>query len=188
MHTRRLTTTALLVAMVFAGCGDAAEEQSPPAAAQDDSATEAAADGASSDWVLDADGYETAGVGDAGDIEAVQGDQVARFRDDCDFIVGVVDTDGSGDWSAHDDLVTESEEFGAARNWEFDPNDDRVLLDLDDSLAKGAKIDAWTHAHLAEYGIGYRVSIDDGCWTPGEDLVLDGDRNGIIDSYQSWGG
>lgn len=140
------------------------------------------------DILLDSDGFATAGVGAAGDVDAVVGDKLERFADGCTYSLGVIDNDASGDWSKPDDLIVESAAFGTEANWQFYVAEDKAILDLDGSLKDGQEVHYWKGAALAQLQIKYRPNNDDGCWSPGGDIFLDANGNGLLDAYNSWAG
>lgn len=192
MRRRMLFSTVALLGVLLVGCESAGEE--PTGTAPDETTIggvqELAEGGDDSpfvlaDYVVDSDGSDSGGVGDA--VDAVAGDELHLFTDQCAYPLGVIDNDKSGDWSLGDDLITDARWMPGGTPTYLGKDD--IVLDLDDSLAKESpQVDFWEAPDLARLQLAYIATNDDGCWEPGEDIVLDTNGNGLLDSYQSWGG
>lgn len=147
------------------------------------------------DRCIDADGTATAGDGIPGAVEVATGDPLVSFPVGFppvnDSGLDMFDNDGDVAWTfgpGGDDLHVEGKAFCSTgiRDSVHEPGADCVVLDLDGSLFNGQVV----NCDLETGGsctpplpapITYHDTNGNSVWDDGEDIVLDGNGNGICD-------
>lgn len=144
------------------------------------------------DEIIDADGIATPQSGDPAAREVQPGDTLAPFPDGgLDAGLDMFDQDGNMAWTQGvDDLHVEDPSAcpTALRNTVHDLGEDCKVLDINGDLADGEPVDCDISIGASFSGmpcpppdVKFHDADSDGAWTPGEDLVLDVNGNGIFD-------
>lgn len=143
------------------------------------------------DFVIDADGIDSAQSGDPANREVVQGDALTDFpAASGNSGLDMFDQDGSQSWTDGDDLHAEGTGVcsTAIRDGDHDLGLDCKVLDVNGDLTDGEQVDC-----DVEVGAGFTFTpcppveltwhdVDmDGEWDSGEDIVFDTNTNGIFD-------
>ena len=142
------------------------------------------------DEIIDADGIATAGDGVPGAVEVEKGDTLAAFPDGgIDAGLDMFDQDSDGAWTQGvDDLHVEDPSAcaTAVRDGNHDLGADCKVLDLNGDLADGEPVDcdisvgfAFTPMVCPPADVKFHDADGNGSWSPGEDLVLDVNGDGI---------
>lgn len=152
------------------------------------------------DTIIDADGTASPGDGVPAAVETVCGMPLASFPTATFIGSGLdwFDNDGNGAWtlgSSGDDLHVEDFTFcpTAIRDAIHQVGADCVVLDIDGSLFTGQPVDCDLEVDAAFSGafpgscaspitnVRYHDANGNGAWDNGEDIVLDGNGNGVFD-------
>jgi hypothetical protein len=145
------------------------------------------------DVCIDADGTATPGDGLPGAADVTVGTGLAGFpvTTSNDSGLDMFDNDGNGMWTlgpSGDDL--HSEGLGvcttAIRDAVHQPGADCVVLDLDGSLTLGQRVTCDLEFLIAfttpcPPNIAFNDGNGNGAWDNAEDIVLDGNNNGVFD-------
>ncbi|MHB0977448.1 MAG: hypothetical protein ACYC1U_09690 [Candidatus Aquicultorales bacterium] len=125
-------------------------------------------DGVKNDIVIDANGWSHPGNGVPAGMEVTPGDPLASFGTSN---IWVIDRDGSGGWSANDDMFVDANGNGA-----YDVGE-RVILDVNGGMTAG---DAGTFNVDTTPGLKFKFhdTNGNGVWDNGEDIILDGNNDG----------
>ncbi|MGH9224141.1 MAG: hypothetical protein ACRD2W_10270 [Acidimicrobiales bacterium] len=144
------------------------------------------------DQIIDADGIATTGDGVPGAVEVQVGDALTAFPDGgVDAGLDMFDQDSNGAWTQGvDDLHVEDPSAcsTAVRDGDHDLGADCKVLDLNGDLGDQEPVDCDISVGLSFSGmvcpppdVKFHDADGNGSWSPGEDLVLDVNGNGVYD-------
>jgi len=138
------------------------------------------------DVIVDADGTASAGDGVPGAVEVFCGAPLIAFPNSTPIGNGsgldLIDQDGSGvTYTAGDDLMVEGSAFCATsiRDGVYQAGFDCVVLDADGNLVGGEFVVC--DVEFGGCGLSFYDANGNGFWDDGEDIVVDGNVNGIFD-------
>lgn len=147
-----------------------------------------ACEDAAFDTCVDADGSASAGDGIPGALEVEVGDALTNFGvlnpAGNGSGLDLIDQDGSGpSFTPGDDLMIEGTAFcpTALRDAIYQAGADCVVLDLNGDLANLDPVACDVEISALGCGLKFHDANSNGTWDDGEDIVIDGNNNGIFD-------